>query len=108
MTRHEILSEIKSAEAEARASIERAQQEKEQKISDATAEAANTVRDAESEVQAEYDKRLAEAASEIESKKMSIIESGTKNVDSMRSRASANVDAAVEHLLKEFMGLSYA
>ncbi len=108
MTRHEILSEIKSAEAEARASIERAQQEKEQKIFDATAEAASIVRDSESDMQAEYDKRLAEAANGIESKKRSIIESGTKNVDSMRGRASANVDAAVEHLLKEFMGLSYA
>ncbi len=107
MTRHEILSEIKSAEAEAQGSIERAHQEKEQKISDATAEAANIVRDAESEAQAEYDKRLAEAAGQIESNKMSIIDSGIKNVDSMRSKASTNVDAAVEHLITEFMGLSY-
>jgi len=107
MTRHEILSEIKSAEAEARASTVRAHQEKEQKISDATAEAANIVRDADSETQAEYDKRLAEAAGQIESKKTSIIDSGIKNIDSMRSKASTNVNAAVEHLTKEFMGLSY-
>lgn len=107
MTRHEILSEIKSAEAEARASTERAHQEKEQKISDATAEAANIVRDAEAQAQAQYDKCLAEAAGLIESNKMSIIDGGIKNVDSMRSKAGTNVDAAVEYLTKEFMGLSY-
>jgi len=108
MTRHEILSKIKEAEAEARSSIEGAQQERYQRIADATAEATNIVRAAETEAQADYERRFAEAAKSIDSKKQSILSSGTKNVSAMKSGASSKVDAAVEYLQKEFMGLLHA
>jgi len=108
MTRHEILSKIKSAEEDARAAIERAQQEKDQRIADATAEATNIVRAAEAEAQEYYDKRLADAQGEIQTKKQSIIGSGMKSVKSMESSASSKIDASVEYLLKEFMGLLHA
>ncbi|MHC1631579.1 MAG: hypothetical protein ACXQT4_04710 [Methanotrichaceae archaeon] len=108
MTRHEILSKIKNAETEARASIEKVQQEKDQRIVDATAEATNIVRNAETESEEAYENRLAEAKSEVQVKKQSIIDSGMKNVDAMRASASAKVDAAVEYLMKEFMRLLHA
>jgi V/A-type H+-transporting ATPase subunit G/H len=108
MTRHEILSKIKQAEADAQASIERAQQERDKRIADATAEATNIVRNAEAESQEYYEKRLADANNAVQSKKQSIIDEGMKSVNAMRSSASAKVDKAVEHLLKEFMGLLHA
>jgi V/A-type H+-transporting ATPase subunit G/H len=108
MTRHEILSKIKDAEAKARASIDQAQQGREQRIVDATAEAGNIVTNAETEAQDNYDNRLAEAGKDIQAKKQSITDSGMKNVNTMTSSANAKVDAAVEHLLKEFMGLLHA
>ena len=108
MTRHEILSKIKSAEADAQASLERAQQERDKRIADATAEAANIVRTAEADAQEYYEKRLADSASQLQSKKHSIVDTGMKSVNSMESGASAKVDAAVEYLLKEFMGLLHA
>ena len=108
MTRHEILSRIKQAEADAQASIERAQQERDKRIADATAEATNIVRTAEAEAQEYYEKRLADAEKGVQSKKQAIIDDGMKKVNAMKSGASGKVDAAVEHLLKEFMGLLHA
>ncbi|UEC43525.1 MAG: V-type ATP synthase subunit H [Methanothrix sp.] len=108
MTRHEILSKIKQAEADAQASIERAQKERDKRIADATAEAMNMVKNAESEAQEYYEKRLADAEKGVQSKKQAIIDEGMKKVTAMKGGASGRVDKAVEHLLKEFMGLLHA
>ena len=108
MAREDILSKIKSAEAEARASVQRAMEEKEKKIADATIEATNIVRTAETTAQEYYDKSTAQAEADVKSKKESIVGSGVKNVSSMSSSASTKLDKAVEYLLKEFMGLLHA
>ena len=108
MTRHEILSKIKQAEADAQASIERAQQERDKRIANATAEAMNMVKNAEAEAQEYYQKHLADAEKGVQSKKQAIIDDGMKMVSAMKSGASSRVDKAVEHLLKEFMGLLHA
>jgi V/A-type H+-transporting ATPase subunit G/H len=108
MAREDILSRIKAAEAEARASVQRAMEDKEKKIADATTEAANIVRTAETTAQEYYDKSIAQAEADVKSKKESIVGSGAKNVSSMSSSASTKLDKAVEYLLKEFMGLLHA
>lgn len=108
MARDDILSKIKTAEADARASVQKAMEEKEKKIADATIEAANIVRTAEANAQDYYEKSIAQAEADVKSKKDSIIGSGSKNVSSMSSSASAKLDKAVEYLLKEFMGLLHA
>ena len=108
MARDDILSKIKSAEAEARASVQRAMEDKDKKIADATTEAANIVRTAETTSQEYYDKSIATAEADVKSKKESIVSSGEKNVSSMSSSASTKLDEAVEYLLKEFMGLLHA
>jgi len=108
MAREDILSKIKAAEAEARASVQRAMEEKEKKIADATTEATNIVRTAETTAQEYYDKSIAQAEADVKSKKESIVASGAKNVSSMSSSASTKLDKAVEYLLKEFMGLLHA
>jgi V/A-type H+-transporting ATPase subunit G/H len=108
MARDDILSKIKAAEAEARASVQRAMDEKEKKIADATTEAANIVKTAEVNTQEYFEKSIATADADVKAKKESILGSGTKSVSSMSTSASANLDKAVEYLLKEFMGLLHA
>ncbi|MCJ7445395.1 MAG: hypothetical protein MUO26_12875 [Methanotrichaceae archaeon] len=108
MARDDILSEIKQAEADARASVQQALEEKDKKIAAATTEAGNLVRTAEAESQDYYDKSLAKAADEIKNKKQSIIQSGNANVSSLGNKAISNLDGAVEHLMKEFMRLLHA
>jgi len=108
MARDDILSKIKTAEAEARAGVQRAQEDKDKKIADATTEAANIVRSAEANSQDYYDKSIAKAESDVKTKKQSIVESGQKNVSSLSSSANAKLDKAVDYLLKEFMGLLHA
>jgi len=108
MARDDILSKIKSAEAEARTAVQRVLEEKEKKIAAATTEAVNLVKSAETEAQDYYDKSVAKAESDVKTKKQSIIQSGDKNVNSMSGSASAKLDKAVEYLMKEFMGLLHA
>ncbi|HOU70198.1 MAG: ATP synthase archaeal subunit H [Methanothrix sp.] len=108
MARDDILSKIKSAEAEAKAAVQRALEEKEQKIAAATTEAANLVKSAEIEAQDYFDKSVAKAESDVKTKKASIVSSGEKNVSSLSGSANAKLDKAVEYLLKEFMGLLHA
>ncbi len=108
MARDDILSKIKTAEAEARTAVQRALEEKEKKIAAATTEAVNLVKSAETDAQDYYDKSVAKAESDVKTKKQSIIQSGEKNVNSMSGSASAKLDKAVEYLMKEFMGLLHA
>lgn len=108
MAKAEILSKIKDAETEAKAGVQRALEGKDQKIADATTEAANIVSNAEVEAQESFDKQFAEAASEVAAEKQAIIDSGMRNVDSMRTSAAGKLDAVGEYLLKEFMGLLHA
>ena len=108
MARDDILSKIKTAEAEARTAVQRALEEKEKKIAAATTEAVNLVKSAETDAQDYYDKSVAKAESDVKTKKQTIIQSGEKNVNSMSGSASAKLDKAVEYLMKEFMGLLHA
>ncbi len=108
MARDDILSKIKAAEAEAKAAVQRALEEKEKKIAAATTEAGNIVKSAETDAQDYYDKSIAKAESDVKAKKQTIIQSGTKNVSSLSGSASTKLDKAVEYLMKEFMGLLHA
>lgn len=108
MARDDILSKIKTAEAEARTAVQRVLEEKDKKIAAATTEAVNLVKSAETDAQDYYDKSVAKAESDVKTKKQSIIQSGEKNVNSMSGSASAKLDKAVEYLMKEFMGLLHA
>ena len=108
MARDDILSKIKTAEAEARTAVQRVLEEKEKKIAAATTEAVNLVKSAETDAQDYYDKSVANADSDVKAKKTLIVNSGEKNVSSMSGSASAKLDKAVEYLMKEFMGLLHA
>jgi V/A-type H+-transporting ATPase subunit G/H len=108
MARDDILSKIKTAEAEAKAAVQRALEEKEKRIADATIEATNLVKSAETDAQDYYDKSVAKAEGDVKTKKQSIIQSGEKNVNSMSGSASTKLDKAVEYLIKEFMGSLHA
>ena len=108
MARDDILSKIKQAEAEAKASVQRAMEEKDRKIAEATTEAGNIVKIAETEAQEFYEKSIAKAENDVKGKKQGIISVGMKNVGSLSSSAGAKLDKSVEHLVKEFMGLSHA
>ncbi len=108
MARDDILSKIKQAEANARAGVQQAMDEKEKKTAAATIEAGNIVKTAEAEAQEYYDKSITKADADVKAKKQSIIQSGSKNVSSLSGSASAKLDKAVEYLMKEFMGLLHA
>ncbi len=108
MARDDILSKIKAAEAESRASVQRAMEERDKKIADATAEAANIVRTAEANAQDYYDKSMAKAEADTKAKKQSLVSSGEKNVSALSSSAGSKLDKAVDYLVKEFMGLLHA
>ena len=108
MARDDILSKIKSAEADAKAAVQRALEEKDKKIAAATTEAVNIVKSAETDSQDYFDKSIAKADADVKTKKQSIIQGGEKSVNSMSSSASTKLDKAVDYLMKEFMGSLHA
>ena len=108
MARDDILSKIKSAEAEAKAAVQRALDEKGKKIAAATTEAMNLVKTAEADANDYHGKSVAKAEADVKVKKQSIVQSGAKNVNSMSGNASTKLDKAVEYLMKEFMGSLHA
>jgi V/A-type H+-transporting ATPase subunit G/H len=105
MARDDILSRIKGAEAQSKAGVQQAVEERDKKAAAATAEAANIVKTAEAESQDYYDKSLAKADSDVKAKKQSIVQAGSKDVSALSSSANAKLDKAVDYLMKEFMGL---
>jgi len=108
MARDDILSKIKQAESDAKASIQMAMDDKDKKMAAATTEAGNIVKIAETEAQDFYDKSLVKATEETTNKKQSIIQNGNANVSSLKNKSMSNLDKAVEHLMKEFMRLLHA
>ncbi len=108
MARDDILSKIKTAEAESKAAVQRALEDKDKKIAAATTEAGNLVKSADTDAQDYFDKSISKAESDVKAKKQSIIQSGAKNVSSMSGSASMKLDKAVEYLMKEFMGSLHA
>jgi V/A-type H+-transporting ATPase subunit G/H len=108
MARDDILSKIKAAEAEAKAAVQRALDDKESKIAAATTESVNLVKSAETDAQDYYDKSVAKAEADVRVKKQAIIQSGEKSVSSLSGSASTKLDKAVEYLMKEFMGSLHA
>lgn len=108
MAREDILSKIKSAEADAKAAIQLALEEKERKIAAATTEAMNIVKSAETDSQDYFEKSIAKAETDVKAKKQSIIQGGEKSVSSMSGSANTKLDQAVDYLMKEFMGLLHA
>lgn len=102
MTKAEILSEIKVAEEEAKASVARAIEAKNKKISDAQAQSRDIIRSAEEEARKDADSEIRKAKSLIKEEREKIIQKGKAEAEAIKAKAKNNVPQATKFILTEF------
>ncbi|MDD5615966.1 MAG: ATP synthase archaeal subunit H [Candidatus Methanoperedens sp.] len=102
MTRAEILSEIKKAEEEAKATVAKANESKNRKISDAAAQSREIVRKAEEDARSGADSEINEAKKVIKGEREKIVQKGVSDALDIKNKAKKNIDKAVTFILTEF------
>ena len=102
MTRTEILSEIKVAEEEAKASVARAYERKNKKISEGQTESKDIIRKAEEEAQKTAESKIGEIKKQIKEEREKIIKKGAEEALEIKTRATKNVTKATKFILTEF------
>jgi len=102
MTRAEILSEIKKAEEEAKATVVKANESKNKKISDAAAQSREIIRIAEEDARVSVDSEINEAKKVIKGEREKIVQKGVSDAIEIKNKAKKNVDKAVTFILTDF------
>ncbi len=102
MTRAEILSEIKKAEEEAKASVAKTIELKNKKISEASAKSREILRKTEEEAQTSADSEISQAKKLIKGEREKIVQKGVSEALEMKNKAKKNIDKATQFILTEF------
>ncbi len=102
MTRAEILSEIKKAEEEAKATVVKANESKNKKISDASAQSREIIRKAEEDARSSADSEINEEKKVIKGEREKIVQKGVSDAIEIKNTAKKNIDKAVNFILTEF------
>lgn len=98
----ETVQEVRSAEKDAEAIIEEAEEQKKEKIADAEDRAEEIVEEARQSAEEKREKELAEHRSEIEERKEQIIEQGRTEAAELEEQASKNMEDALDLLMERF------
>ncbi|MFQ6120458.1 MAG: ATP synthase archaeal subunit H [Methanosarcinales archaeon] len=102
MDRSEILLQIKKAEQEAKYNVQKAIEDKNNRIAEAKKEARNIIKMAEENAHKYADDLLKKAEQEIKQERQSIIDKGLEEAKSLKNKAKLKIDQAVDYLIKEF------
>ncbi len=102
MARAEILSEIKRAEEEAKASVAQANEEKNRRISEAMALSREIIRKAEEEASQNAESLINEARKKIKEERGKIIEKGVAEAEDIKKNTRKNIAKATKFILAEF------
>ncbi len=102
MTRAETLTEIKRAEEEAKASVAKAIELKNRKISDAASQSREIIKKAEEDARANADSEIGEQKKLIRAEREKIVQKGASDALEMKTKAKKNVEKATQFILTEF------
>jgi ATP synthase H subunit len=102
MTRAEILSEIKVAEEEAKASVARAFEAKNKKISEAQTQSKDIIRKADEDSQKTAASKIDGIKKQLKEEREKIIGKGTEEALEIKNRARKNITKATKFILTEF------
>ena len=102
MAKNEILSEIKKTEENAKKMIDEAIEVKNKRISDARAEAREILKQAKVDSNKAGQDSFKSGEEKILADKDRVLKDGEQNALAMAQKAQANIDKAVDYLLKEF------
>ncbi len=101
MTRAETLSEIKRAEEEAKASVSKAIELKNKKISEATSQSREIIKKAEEDARSSADSEINSAKKLIKEERDKIVQKGISEALEIKTRARKNIEKATRFILTE-------
>ncbi len=102
MTRAEILSQIKMAEEEAKATVARAIESKNKKIYEAQVQSKEILRNSEEDAQKYFNSEFSKAKALIKEEREKIIQKGKAEAEAIKAKAKNNVPQATKFILTEF------
>ncbi|CAJ37174.1 hypothetical protein RCIX2024 [Methanocella arvoryzae MRE50] len=102
MSKAEILTQLKTAEEQARGRRAKAEEEARQTIANARKEASAILENARVKAAAEAQSKIDKAAAEISTESKAMRAEGEKSAAALKASAAKNVSAATDSLIKEF------
>jgi hypothetical protein len=102
MSRTDVLSEIKGAEAEADARVAKAEADKKVAIADARRESVKKIQDAETKMRSKYESTIAKEQEALNEERNEKLAEGEKEAKSIESTASKKIKKVDDFLEKEF------
>lgn len=102
MSRTDILEQIKTAEKDAVAIVEKAEADKKSKIADARRMSVEKIQDAEAQANSNYESKMAAAKDELASQRDTLLSTGKKEADELEAKSAAKVDEVKKFLCEEF------
>lgn len=102
MSRTDILEQIKTAERDAVAIVEKAESDRRSKIAEARRMSVEKIQDAEAQALSNYESKMAAAKEELASERDVLLSTGMKQADDIESVSKAKVDEVKKFLREEF------
>ena len=103
MSREEVLKRIRDAEAERKRTESAALEDKAKLVQEARAEARRLLEEAARAGDAAAAKTVAAETGRISEERKGRVQAGERDIEGLRVKSTAKLDAAVELLVKEFM-----
>ncbi len=102
MTREETLTEIKRAEEDAKASVARAIELKNRKISDANSQSREIIKKAEEDARSGADSDIKEQKKLIRADREKVVQKGVSDALEMKNKTKKNIEKATQFILTGF------
>ncbi|MCL2510027.1 MAG: hypothetical protein FWF07_02995 [Methanomassiliicoccaceae archaeon] len=102
MSRTDILSEIKKAEAEADATVERAEADKKVAIADARRDSVKRIQDAEAAMRSNYESTIAAEQRALDEKRNDLLAVGEKDAGAIEKSSAKKIKKVNDFLIEEF------
>lgn len=102
LSRTDILSEIRKAEADADALVAQAEAEKKSAIAESRRDSVKKIQDAEAQMRGSYESAIAKETDELNAKREAMLAEGEKEAASIESAAKARMQEVKDFLNEEF------
>ena len=101
MSRTDILSEIKKAEADADAKVNQAEVDKKSAIAEARRDSVKKIQDAEAQMRSSYESAVAKEMETLAAKRDELLAEGNKTAAGIASKSEARMQEVRDYLNKE-------
>lgn len=102
MSRIDILSEIKKAEADADAKVAQAEADKKSAIAESRRDSVKMIQDAEAQMRSSYESAIAKETADLKARRESMLASGVQEAQALESSSKARLQEVKDFLNKEF------